>query len=96
MKKRQIELSKAVLRVLTTPLGSRVMRPEFGSRLYELLDRNVDSSFILDAISWTYEAIEKNLKEVRVENVEVKPLSEGIFKIVVWFNEGMSVEVEFK
>ncbi|HIP60221.1 MAG TPA: baseplate assembly protein [Campylobacterales bacterium] len=96
MKKRQIELSKAVLRVLTTPLGSRVMRPEFGSRLYELLDRNVDSSFILDAISWTYEAIEKNLKEVKIENVEVKPLSDGIFKIVVWFNEGMSVEVEFK
>jgi len=95
MKKRQIELSLAVVRVLTTPLGSRVMRPEFGSRLYELLDRNVDSSFMLDAISWTYEAIEKNLKEV-VDNVEVKPLSDGIFKIVVWFNEGMSVEVNFK
>ncbi|WP_092913058.1 hypothetical protein [Hydrogenimonas thermophila] len=96
MKKRQIELSLAVVRVLTTPLSSRVMRPEFGSRLYELLDRKVDSSFMLDAISWTYEAIEKNLAEVKVDNVEIQPLSDGIFKIVVEFNEGMSVDVEFK
>ncbi|SFP60456.1 hypothetical protein SAMN05216234_12811 [Hydrogenimonas thermophila] len=72
------------------------MRPEFGSRLYELLDRKVDSSFMLDAISWTYEAIEKNLAEVKVDNVEIQPLSDGIFKIVVEFNEGMSVDVEFK
>ena len=94
--KKQIELSKAIVRVLTTPLGSRVMRPMFGSRLYELIDRSIDSSFMLDAISWTYEAIEKNLKEVKIDSVEVKPISSGIFKIVVWFNSGESIAVRFE
>jgi len=94
--KKQIEIEKAIIRVLTTPLGKRVMRPHFGSRLYELIDRNVDSSFMLDAISWTYEAIEKNLKEVKIDSVEVKPVSSGIFKIVIWFNSGESVAVRFE
>ena len=93
--KKQIEIEKAIIRVLTTPLGKRVMRPMFGSRLYELIDRNVDSSFILDAISCTYEAIEKNLKEVKIDSVEIKPVKKGIFKIVVFFNQGESVEITF-
>jgi len=91
----KVSIAKSINRILRTPLGSRVMRPEFGSRLYELIDRNVDSSFILDAISWTYEAIEKNLKEVKIDSVEVKPIKKGIFKIVVFFNQGESVEITF-
>ena len=94
--KKQLEIKRAIVRVLTTPLGSRVMRPHFGSRLHELIDRSIDSSFMLDAISFTHEAIERNLKEVKIDSVEVKPISSGIFKIVVWFNEGMSVEVRFE
>lgn len=92
--KKQIELSKAIVRVLTTPLGKRVMRPHFGSRLYELIDRNVDSSFMLDAISFTHEAIERNLKEVKIDSVEVTPTD--LFEIEVWFNNGERVAVRFE
>jgi phage baseplate assembly protein W len=68
---KKIATEEAIKRVLLTPLNSRVMRPEFGSKLFELIDRNFDSEFKLDAISYTYEAIEKNLPEVRIKKVDV-------------------------
>ena len=68
---KKIKTEEAIKRVLTTPLGNRIMRPEFGSELYKLVDRNFDNEFILDAISWTYEAIEKNLPEVKIKKVDV-------------------------
>lgn len=33
--------------ILTTPLGSRVMRRDFGSELYELVDRKMTSRLVL-------------------------------------------------
>ena len=62
MRKKEIATEEAIKRVLITPLGSRVMRPEFGSRLFELIDRTFNTEYKLDAISFTYEAIERNLK----------------------------------
>jgi len=92
--KKQLEIKRAIVRVLTTPLGSRVMRPHFGSRLHELIDRSIDSSFMLDAISFTHEAIERNLKDVKIDSVEVTPTD--LFEIEVWFNNGERVAVRFE
>lgn len=96
MKKKEIDLSLAIVRVLTTPLGSRVMRPEFGSRLYELIDRTVDSRFKLDAISATYEAIETNLKEVEIDGVEIEPIKDDSFRVRIGFDQEGSVDVVFE
>jgi phage baseplate assembly protein W len=35
-------LRQSIVDILTTPIGSRVMRREYGSILYRLLDRNID------------------------------------------------------
>jgi phage baseplate assembly protein W len=43
--------------VISTPVGSLVGRREFGSRLFEMLDRNVDGSFYMDAYIRLAEAI---------------------------------------
>ena len=43
--------------VINTPLGSLVGCREFGSRLYELVDRNVDARFHMDAYIRLSEAI---------------------------------------
>lgn len=75
MRKKAIATETAIIRVLTTPLGARVMRPHFGSELYKLVDRNYDEAFILDAIAYTYDAIEKNLPHLRIKKVDVKPRS---------------------
>lgn len=91
---KKIETEEAIKRVLMTPLGSRVMRPEFGSELYKLVDRNFDDEFKLDAISYTYEAIEKNLPEVKIKKVDV---DKNLITILCEDESGeLEVEVEFK
>jgi len=56
---KQTNSFEIIHRVLTTPLGSTVMRPWFGSLLFELVDKTVDDEWILDATRYTYEAIER-------------------------------------
>ncbi len=91
---KKIQTEEAIKRVLMTPLGSRVMRPEFGSELYKLVDRNFDDEFKLDAISYTYEAIEKNLPEVKIKKVDV---DKNFITILCEDELGeLEVEVEFK
>jgi len=43
-------------RIIETPLGSRVMLPKFGSKLYELIDKTVDDEHRLKFISYTFQA----------------------------------------
>lgn len=93
MRVKEIATKEAIERVLLTPLGSRVMRPNFGSRLFELIDRNFNMEYRLDAISYTYEAIERNLKNIKIKSVEV---DKNIVKLRVEDEEGeLDVSVKF-
>lgn len=38
-------IEESIRDILITPLGSRVMLPEYGSKLFELVDRKVDDEF---------------------------------------------------
>ena len=51
-------LRQSVRSILTTPIGTRVMRRDFGSRLYQLVDAPMNDSTRLDMIAATYEALE--------------------------------------
>lgn len=68
---RQITAQESIRRILSTPLGSRVMMPLYGSLLFELVDKTVNDEWVLDAIRYTYEAIENNEPRVTVKNVDV-------------------------
>lgn len=50
-------LRQRLFDVINTPLGSLVGRRDFGSRFYELVDRNVDQRFHMDAYIRLSEAI---------------------------------------
>ena len=71
MRVKEIATEEKIKRVLITPLGSRIMKPLFGSRLYELVDRTFNTEYVIDAISYTYEAIQTNLKEIKIKSVDV-------------------------
>lgn len=43
--------------VIATPIGSLVGRRDFGSRMFEMLDRNVDSGFYMDTYIRLAEAV---------------------------------------
>jgi len=54
-----VTLADSISRILTTRLGERVMRPEFGSDLYLLRDRDFNSEWRVLATRYIFEAIQR-------------------------------------
>ena len=50
-------LKQSIRDILTTPIGSRVMRREYGSRLFELVDAPINRGTITDIYAATAIAI---------------------------------------
>jgi uncharacterized protein len=90
------DISESINRILKTPLGSRVMRPKFGSLLYTLRDREPDESFRALATKYTFEAIKANEPRVTVSrvNFEIEPVK-GTLTLKILLNIG-EVEVKLK
>jgi len=90
------DIPESINRILKTPLGSRVMRPEFGSLLYTLRDRECDEVFRVLVAKYTYEAIRKNEPRASVQrvNFEIDPVK-GSIKLKILLNIG-EVEVNLK
>lgn len=57
--------------ILTTPIGSRVMRRDFGSDLPGLLDRPLNADTIVDAVMATAEALDRWEPRFALEEVAV-------------------------
>ncbi len=62
-------LKQSIRDILTTPLGSRVMRRNYGSRLFELLDNPSSASLMTDMIAATAEALGKWEHRISVKKV---------------------------
>ena len=84
----------SINRILKTPLGSRVMRPLYGSKLYELRDRQFDERFKTLATKYIFEAIKVNEPRVQVEEVNFKlePIS-GKVVFLIYLTNQEEVEV---
>ncbi len=52
-------LKQSINDILTTPIGTRVMRREYGSRLPRLVDAPLNSSTLVDLYSATAEALQR-------------------------------------
>ena len=52
-------LRQSIIDILTTPIGTRVMRPDYGSRLFELIDRPVNAEFLVDLYAETVIALNR-------------------------------------
>lgn len=50
-------LRQSIRDILTTPIGSRVMRRDYGSRLYQLVDAPMNRATLLDLYAATAEAL---------------------------------------
>ena len=50
-------LRQSIRDILTTPVGSRVMRRDYGSRLFQLVDSPVNARTISDIYAATIEAL---------------------------------------
>jgi phage baseplate assembly protein W len=52
-------LKQSIVDILTTPVGSRIMRRAYGSRLFELIDRPINDRLKVQIYSATAEALSK-------------------------------------
>jgi phage baseplate assembly protein W len=69
-----IEHLRASIRdILMTPLGSRVMRREYGSRLFDLIDAPMNRSTLADIYAATVEALDR--WEPRLQITQVAAVS---------------------
>jgi phage baseplate assembly protein W len=64
-------VEQSVRRILTTPLGTRVMRRDFGSRLFDFIDAKMTPRTALSMFSAAAEAIETWEPRFRVYGAKV-------------------------
>ncbi len=72
------DIEKSIDRILSTPLGSRVMEPTFGSELYLLIDKRLDDEWKLLFIKYVFEAIDTWEKRVKIQNVNLNTAGEKV------------------
>lgn len=90
-------LRQSVREILTTPLGSRVLRRDFGSRLFELVDAPTNLSLRADIIAATSDALGTWEPRLAVESVEVSLPAPGVVLISVtgeYLPSGQAVTIE--
>ena len=88
-----IDIENSIKDILLTPLGSRVMLPEYGSRIYELIDRKVDDEFRADLACFVIEAVEKWEKRVKIDEVRLTYLKDHKLSFKVVLMSGDEIEV---
>jgi Phage baseplate assembly protein W len=70
-------LRQSIQDILTTPIGSRVMRRSYGSRLFELIDAPYSASTKLSIIAATAEALATWEPRIEVEDIALKTYQPG-------------------
>lgn len=88
-----IDIENSIKDILLTPLGSRVMLPEYGSRIYELIDRKVDDEFRADLACFVIEAVEKWENRVKIDEVRLIGLKDHKLSFKVVLMSGDEIEV---
>ncbi|AXF86635.1 hypothetical protein DTO96_102390 [Ephemeroptericola cinctiostellae] len=79
-------LSQSIVVILTTPIGSRVMRRDFGSMLPRLVDRPVNLRFRTDVYYAVAEALKRWEPRVKVKSVALRLISDGKVRIDLWLD----------
>jgi hypothetical protein len=90
-------LRQSIADILRTPIGSRVMRREYGSRLFQLVDRPVDKVGLVEVYAATAEALgrwEPRLRLTRVQAERVYPGGVELTLEGVYQPDGRQVKLE--
>ncbi|AVO37391.1 GPW/gp25 family protein [Pukyongiella litopenaei] len=90
-------LRQSIRDILTTPLGSRVMRRDYGSRLFDLIDTPYSSATRLAIIAATAEALITWEPRIEVEDVKLRTYEPGHIIIDLtgrYLPDGREVSIE--
>lgn len=90
-------LRQSIRDILTTPIGSRVMRREYGSELFRLIDAPMSRATLLDVYGAVAEALERWEPRFRLQQVQAVSAEPG--RIVLdlygeYLPDGQSVTID--
>lgn len=70
-------LEQSIGDILSTPIGSRVLRRDYGSDLPDLIDAPINPETMVDLFAATAEALDKWEPRFHLRRVEINEASEG-------------------
>lgn len=70
-------LRQSIVDILTTPIGSRVMRREYGSRLFELIDAPTNRETLVDIYAAVAEALNQWEDRLQLEQIDINSATKG-------------------
>ncbi|HCG8352159.1 phage baseplate protein [Vibrio chagasii] len=76
-------LKQSVRDILTTPIGSRVMRRDYGSRLFDLIDNPGNPETVADIVAESAQALKKWEKRIEVSRVLVTSAQPGSVTLTI-------------
>ena len=82
------QIRQSIADILTTPIGSRVMRRNYGSLLPELIDQPFNDAVILMCYSAIYSALHDWEDRIVIEQVGIERMSHG--QVVVYLDASFS------
>ncbi len=82
-------LTQSVADILSTPLGSRVMRRDYGSELPDLIDRPLNGETLIDVYAATAAALDRWEPRLRLTRVSIADAVSGHLTLVL---EGETVD----
>ncbi len=89
-------LKQSIIDILTTPINSRIMRRDYGSRLFELVDKPINRDLTLEIYAATAEALEKWERRFKLEKVKITEVKEGRVTLNlegVYLSEGKFINI---
>ena len=90
-----ISIEESIKDILLTPLGSRVMLPNYGSRLFELIDRRVDDSFRADLAWYVIEAVGRWEKRVKIQKVKLNEFFNKNLSFTLFLDDNTKVDIRW-
>lgn len=78
----QAHLQQSIRDILTTPIGTRVMRRDYGSKLFQLTDRPTTKALLIDLYAATAEALDRWEPRLRLTRVRADT-PDGSGKVVL-------------
>jgi phage baseplate assembly protein W len=70
-------LKQSIVDILTTPVGSRVMRRDYGSNLFYLTDKPINKELFSQIYAAVADAIEKWEPRLKLEKITIVEIKEG-------------------
>ena len=68
-------LRQSIQDILTTPVGTRVHRRDYGSRLPRLVDRPINEGLVAELVAAAAEALDQWEPRLRLERIQVEAVS---------------------